>query len=70
VVLDRAFIAAGHEHELVDAGRQAFLYGILNERTIDDRKHLLRHCLGGGQEPGAQSGNWQNRFSNALRHAQ
>ncbi len=69
MILECALVAAGDEDELLDARRQAFLDGVLDQRPVDDRQHLLRHCLGGGQESGAQSGHRQDSFADALRHA-
>ena len=57
MILQRTLVAAGDENELLDAGCQAFLDRILDERPVDDREHLLRHGLGGGQKAGTQTGN-------------
>jgi hypothetical protein len=48
----------------------SFFDGVLNQRLVDDRQHLFRLGFGRGQKSGAESGNWENGFSNsgALGH--
>ena len=55
--------AAGDEHELLDAGFSGLFDGVLDDRLIDDRKHLLRHGLGGRQKARAKTGDGQDRFA-------
>ena len=57
VVLDDAFVAAGDENEMLDAGFLRLVDDVLDQRTIDDGQHFLRHRLGGGKEAGAETGN-------------
>jgi hypothetical protein len=63
MVLDRALVAAGDEHHVGDAGRCGFLHGVLDERLVDDRQHLLRARLGDGKEAAAEAGDRKYGFS-------
>ena len=56
MVLDRPFLARGDDDDLLDAGRHRLLDGVLDDRLVDQRQHLLRLRLGGGEEAGAPSG--------------
>ena len=56
MVLDDALVAAGDEDEMLDAGLARLVDHVLDQRPVDHRQHLLRHGLGGGQEPGAEPG--------------
>src|SRR5262249_56941757 len=69
MVLEGTLVAAGDEDEFFDAGGQALLDGVLDQRPVDDCQHLLGHRLGGGQESGTQSRHRQDGFADALRHA-
>ena len=53
MVLDDRLVAAGDEDEMLDARLARLIDHVLDQRPIDDRQHLLRHGLGGRQEPGA-----------------
>jgi hypothetical protein len=53
VVLDRPLLARGDDDDLLDAGRDGLLDGVLDDRLVDERQHLLRLRLGRGQEAGA-----------------
>ena len=68
VILDRLLRGPGDEHEVIDPGRHRLLHRVLDEGLVDDREHLLRECLGRGQEPGAQPRHREDRLSNPLRH--
>ena len=63
MVLDHALVAAGDEDEMLDAGLARLVDHVLDQRPVDHRQHLLRHGLGGGQEPGAQPGDRENGFA-------
>ncbi len=56
MVLDGALVAPGDEHHVVDPCREGFLDGVLNERFVDDRHHLLRARLGRRKETAAHAG--------------
>jgi hypothetical protein len=64
MVLDRPLRRARDEHELLGAGGDRFVDGILNERLVDDRQHLLRRRLGCRQEARAASRDWAYRRAN------
>ena len=68
MILDRALVAAGDEDEFLDAGGEAFLDRVLDQRPVDDRQHFLGHRLGRRQEARAQAGDRQNGFTDALGH--
>ena len=65
MILDDAFVAAGDEDEMLDAGLAGLVDDVLDQRPVDDRQHLLRHGLGGGQKPCAEPGDRENRFAYA-----
>ena len=56
VVLDGLLAAAGDDEDVVDAAPHRLLHHVLDGRLVDHRQHLLRLRLGGGEEPGAQTG--------------
>src|SRR5207237_7564249 len=66
MILERAFAAAGDEDHLLDPGLARLLYRILDERLVDDRKHLLRHRLGGGQDARPQAGDGEDGLADGL----
>jgi hypothetical protein len=53
VVLDGALGGTRDEHEAARTGPERLLHGVLDERLVDDRQHLLGTCLGGGEKAGA-----------------
>ena len=55
MVLDDRLVAAGHEDEMLDAGLARLVDDILDDRTVDDRQHLLRHRLRRRQKPRPQT---------------
>ncbi len=63
VVLDRPLVPAGDEDHLPDAGGVGLLDGVLDQRLVDDRQHLLRHGLGGRKKARAEAGYRKNRMS-------
>ena len=63
MILDDALVAAGDEHEMLDAGLARFVDHVLDQRAVDDGEHFLRHRLGGGQETGAKAGDGQYGFA-------
>src|SRR5262249_58094852 len=63
MVLDDSLVAAGDEDEMLDAGLARLVDHMLNQRPVDHRQQLLRHGLGGRQEPGAQPGDRENGFA-------
>ena len=69
MVLDDALVAPGDEDEMLDPGLAGLVDGVLDQRPVDDRQHLLGHGLGGRQEAGAETRNRKYRGSNALSHS-
>ena len=63
MVFDGALVAAGDEDHFGDAGRDRFFDGVLDQRLVDDRQHLLRLRLGGGKEAAAQAGDGKDGFT-------
>ena len=66
VVLDAALVAPGDEDHLGDAGSGSLFHRVLDQRTVDDRQHLLGLRLGGGKEAGTQPGDREYSFANAV----
>ena len=64
MILDDALVAPGDEYEMLDAGLARLVDDVLDQRPVDDRQHLLRHGLGGRQEPGAKPGDGKDGFAN------
>ncbi len=63
MVLDHALVAAGDEHEVLDAGFARLVDHVLDQRLVDDGQHFLRHRLGGGQDAGAEAGDGEDGFA-------
>ena len=63
MILDHALVAAGDKDEMLDAGFLGFVDHVLDQRLVDDGQHLLRHRLGGGQHPGAETGDREDGFA-------
>ena len=66
MILDDAFVAAGDEDEMLDAGRARLVDDMLDQRPVDHRQHFLRHGFGGRQEPGTEAGDGENGFTDGL----
>src|SRR5262249_44328138 len=64
MILDDSLVAAGDKDEMFDASLARFVDHMLDQRPVDHRQHLLRHGLGGREEPGAQPGDWKDSFAN------
>ena len=47
VIFDRPLLAAGDDDDLLDAGRDRLLDGVLDDRFVNEREHLLGQGLGG-----------------------
>jgi len=48
MILDDALVASRDENEVLDAGLAGLIDHVLDQRTIDDWQHFLRHRFGGG----------------------
>ena len=64
VVFDGPLVAAGHEDHLPHTGGIRLFHGILNQRFVDDRQHLLGLRFRRGQEAGAEAGHGEDRLLN------
>ena len=64
VVFDGGLAAAGHDDDVLNAGMDRLFDAVLDDRLIDDRQHLFRLRLGGGQKAGAEPGGGKNGFAN------
>ena len=65
VILDGALVAAGDEDDLVEPRGHRLLHHVLDGGLVDERQHLLRLGLGGGQEARPEPG----RGEHGLAHA-
>ncbi len=63
MIFDHALVAAGDEDEMLDAGFLGFIHHILDQRLVDDGQHFLWHGFGGGQDPGAKTGDREDGFA-------
>src|SRR3546814_18964072 len=68
VILDGGLAAAGDEDDLLDSGLTRLLHPVLDERLVDDRKHLLGDRLGGRQKARAESADGHDRLANGSCH--
>src|SRR3546814_8265329 len=68
VILVDGLSAAGEEDELLDSGLTRLLHPVLDERLVDDSKHLLGDRLGGRQKARAESADGQDRLANGSCH--
>ena len=69
MVRDDALVAAGDEDEMLDPRLARLVDHILQRRTVDDRQHLLRHGLGGGEEARAEAGDGKDGLAERIYHA-
>ncbi len=49
MVLDHLLVPAGDEDDMLDSGLAGLVHGILHDWPVDDRQHLLGHCLVAGR---------------------
>ncbi len=63
IVFERGLAPPGDEDHLLDARLARLVHGILDERAIDDRQHLLGESLGGRQESRAETGDGEHRLA-------
>src|SRR5690348_6281980 len=68
IIVEHSLATAGDEDELLDARLARFIHGILDERPVHDRDHLLRDALRGGEQAGAEAGDGEHRLANAGWH--
>src|SRR5690606_30193465 len=58
----------GDEHQGVATGLDGLVHGVLDQRPVDDRQHLLGYGLGRREKTGAQSGDGEYGLANPLAH--
>ena len=63
MVDDGDLAAPGDEDHLLDPRLARFVDGVLDQRPVDDRQHLLGDRLGRGEEAGAEPGDGEHRFA-------
>src|SRR3984957_18205633 len=68
MILDDAFVAAGHEDKMLDSRLARFIHHVLKNRPVDDGQHLLWDRLGRGQKPRTETGDGQHGFANGFVH--
>ena len=69
MVLDHALVAPGDENEMLDPGLARLVDDVLHDRAVDDGEHLLRDRLRGGEKTGAETGDGEDGFADALHRA-
>ena len=62
VIFDRVLATAGHQDDVVNAGRHRFLDAVLDDRFVDERQHLFRLRFRGRQKAGAKTRRWEDGF--------
>src|SRR5690606_18154896 len=67
MILDHRLVAAGHEDEMLDARLARLVDHILDNRTVDDRQHLLRHSLRRRKKTRPQTGYWKYRLADSFQ---
>src|SRR6185503_8734068 len=65
VILDRPLLAGGDDDHLLDARGDGLFDGVLDDRFVDQRQHLLGLRLGRWQEPRTPAGGREDGFSDA-----
>ena len=68
MILDDAFVAPGHEDEVLDSRLARFIDHMLENRSVDDGQHLLRDRFGRRQKARAKSGDGQHGFTDGFVH--
>src|SRR5690606_32736085 len=68
MVLDNAFVSPGDEDKMLDTCFTGFIDGILDERSVHDRKHFLGHRFRCRKEPGSQTSDRKNGSTDSLGH--
>ena len=56
-------VAAGDEDQVLYPCLARLIHDVLERGPVDDGQHLLRHCLGGGQESRAETGDREDGLS-------
>ena len=63
VVFHGGFAAAGDDDDVFDAGGDGLFNSVLDDRLVDEGKHLFGNDFGGGQKPRAESAGGKNHFA-------
>ena len=69
MIFDDGLVATRDEDEMLDPRCSCLIHDVLDERTVDHRKHLLGHGLGCRQEPGSEPCDGEDGFSNGLHRS-
>jgi hypothetical protein len=69
VVFDGPLPPAADDDDILDPRLNRFFNDVLDGRLVHDGEHFFRLGLGGRQEPGAEPGRGNHRFSHTLPHA-
>ncbi len=72
VVFQGALVAARDHEDVAEARGHGLFDHVLDRRLVDDRQHLLGSGLGGRQEPGTETGCWDDSLADpgvGLSHA-
>ncbi len=65
MIFDGVLASPCNDNDVLDPRGHAFLDDILNQRLIDDGKHLFGLRFGGRQKSGAQTSGWKDGFAHA-----
>src|SRR4029079_16585000 len=57
VSIAHALVPARNEDEVLDAGLARLIHHVLDQRSVDHRKHFLGHGLGCRKKAGSKAGN-------------
>mgnify|MGYP007000059439 CR=1 len=66
MILNGALVSSRYKDEFIYTSCGSLFHGVLDQRFVHYRQHFFGQGLGGGQESGAQTTNWKNRFFDHL----
>jgi hypothetical protein len=68
MILDQALASRDHDGDVGYARRDQLPDGVLDDRLVTDRQHLLGDGLGQRQQPGTDPGRGDDRLGNRRSH--
>ena len=68
MVFDGGLATAGDNNNILNPGMHGFFDAILDQRFVHQRQHFLGLRFRGRKEAGAESGGWENCFTNSRNH--